>query len=48
MIVSFLMRSFIDKNIKTKQVNYNNDQLSYLSSKTFLDFEYVTVLANQL
>ena len=30
--ITFLMRSFKDKNIQNKQVVYNSDQLSYLTS----------------
>ena len=33
--ITFLLRSFKDKNIQNKQVDYNSDRLSYLTSKTF-------------
>ena len=32
--ITFL-RSFKDESIQNKQVDYNSDQLSYLTSKTF-------------
>ena len=34
--ITFLMRSFKEKNIQKKQVDYKSDQLSYLTSKTLL------------
>ena len=34
--ITFLIRRFKDKNIQNEQVDYNSDQLSYLTSKTFL------------
>ena len=33
---TFLMRSFKDKKIQNKDVDYNSDRLSYLTSNTFL------------
>ena len=32
---TFLMRSFKDKKIQNKDVDYNSDRLSYLTSNTF-------------
>ena len=40
------MRSYKDKNIQKKQLDYNSDRFLYLTSKTF--FEYVTILAGKL
>ena len=44
--ITFLMRGFKDKNIQNKDVDYNSNRVSYLTSKTF--FEYVTILADKL
>ena len=33
------MRSFKDKNIQNKQVDYNSDRLSNLTNKTFLSMQ---------
>ena len=33
--ITILMRSFKDKNIQNKQVDYNSDRLSYVTSQTF-------------
>lgn len=43
--ITFLMRSFKDKNVD-KQMEYNSDRLSYLTSKTF--FKFVNILAGKL
>ena len=34
--ITFLIRSFKDKNIQKKQVDYSSERLSYLTRKTFL------------
>ena len=40
------MRSFKDKNVQDRQMDYNSDRLSYLTSKTF--FKVVKILPGTL
>ena len=37
--ITFLMRSFKDKKIQNKEVDYNSDRLSYWTGNTFLSLQ---------